>query len=402
MIKKKVWIVVLVVAGMLVSSVPAWAYTPEGFEDWALYQKAGSKFEWAQEDIGAVTTYEIMLGFPGKWETYTWAGKQWTHQYSPTFEPDNTLTRAEFATILARVLGVDEAPRTGQSAFADVPPSAWYHRYVAFIESLGIVKKDEPIYADGLQPNMPISRKEMAAWIARAARDYGLTPSREPIRFIDMDGSGWLEDITLATTLGIINGYPDGSFKPDASVKRAEAAAMIWRFINQLTKNPPSREELLPVVRGAYDLLGSFADDRRESLPDEKEFAAHFGEYFTAPNLRYYLAKDGRTTTSGTGKLYGGGPTLPVGFHLMRIKDKMVRSGRSYIQDLEIAWAGDRWAMVKVTSIARLILYDLNRLPDSVFTTNVFLIKQDGRWKVSGISRNTFIKADWNLFPENK
>ena len=151
--------------------------------------------------------------------------------------PHATITRAETATIFFRLL--TEKTRkdnlTKYHSFRDVPQSAWYNAAVATMAKLKIITG----YPDGtFQPDAPVTRAEFAAIAAR----FDEKSARTTASFRDIYGH-WAERyISRSAELGWIRGYTDNTFRPDQSITRAEAMALINRVLN---RNPESKDDLL-------------------------------------------------------------------------------------------------------------------------------------------------------------
>lgn len=154
-----------------------------------------------------------------------------------TIRPNNDISRAEVATIFFRLL-TDEA-RTQYdkttSSFSDIKDGAWCCRAVSTLTNMGIIKG----YTDGtFQPNKSITRAELATIIARFAK---LDVNTET--FSDITGHWAQKSIELAAGNGWINGYTDGTFRPNNNITRAETFAMINRVLDRQTE---SVSDLLP------------------------------------------------------------------------------------------------------------------------------------------------------------
>ena len=154
-----------------------------------------------------------------------------------TIRPNNNISRAEVATIFFRLL-TDEA-RTQYdkttSSFSDIKDGAWCCRAVSTLTNMGIIKG----YTDGsFQPNKSITRAELATIIARFAKLDVNTKT-----FSDINGHWAQKSIELAAGNGWINGYTDGTFRPNKSIIRAETFAMINRVLDRQTE---SVSDLLP------------------------------------------------------------------------------------------------------------------------------------------------------------
>ena len=147
-----------------------------------------------------------------------------------TFEPNGNLTRAMFATILARYDGatVDNSKET---AFSDVPVNQWYTGSIAWANEKSIVNGT----GNGkFSPNNNITRQDLCVMVERyityvettttkrhVVRDVAITFTDEA----DIDSYA-KSAVDKAVIHGLVNGYPDGSFKPKQFITRAECAAI--------------------------------------------------------------------------------------------------------------------------------------------------------------------------------
>ncbi len=140
--------------------------------------------------------------------------------------PQNNITRAEVATIFYRLL--DDASRekfmTTENNLSDVNEGDWYNNAVSTVVNAGIFEG----YDDGtFGPNKAITRAEFATIAARfSAIEY-----EGEALFADIAGY-WAEDsINRAAATGWVNGYDDGTFRPDNKITRAEAITLINRVL---------------------------------------------------------------------------------------------------------------------------------------------------------------------------
>lgn len=154
-----------------------------------------------------------------------------------TIRPNNNITRAEVAAIFFRLL-TDEARSTFMTddcSFSDVAQGAWCRRSIATLTNAEIISG----YTDGtFKPNAPITRAELATIIARFAKLDVNTKT-----FSDINGHWAQKYIELAAGNGWIDGYTDGTFRPNQNIKRAETFAMINRVLDRVTE---SNSDLLP------------------------------------------------------------------------------------------------------------------------------------------------------------
>lgn len=154
-----------------------------------------------------------------------------------TIRPGNNISRAEVATIFFRLL-TDEAREQYNkttTSYSDIKDGAWCCRAVATLTNAGVING----YTDGtFRPNAPITRAELATIIARFAKLDVNTKT-----FSDITGHWAQKNIELAVGNGWINGYDDGTFRPNNNITRAETFAMINRVLNRQTE---SVSDLLP------------------------------------------------------------------------------------------------------------------------------------------------------------
>jgi len=160
---------------------------------------------WAEANIKQLVDSGAIAGYP-----------------DGTFKPDKTITRAEFATVVVKAFELDSA---NGKVFADTA-NHWAKKYIATAAAAGIVNG----YGDNkFGPDDLITREQMAVMIVKAAKltgDNGKT-------FADSAKiAAWAKGaVSTASAAGVINGYPDGSFKPQGSATRAEAVTVIVKAI---------------------------------------------------------------------------------------------------------------------------------------------------------------------------
>ena len=144
-----------------------------------------------------------------------------------TFEPDRNMTRAEVTTMFARLLTEKmAADQTYSNTFSDVAKSHWAANYIGYMQQFGIITG----YADGsFRPDASVTRAEFAAIASRFERLTEGTKS-----FSDVPRSHWAAKyINFAATRGWVNGYADGTFRPNNSITRAEVAAVTCRLLER-------------------------------------------------------------------------------------------------------------------------------------------------------------------------
>ena len=154
-----------------------------------------------------------------------------------TVRPNANISRAEVAAIFFRLLKDDvrDDNLTANNVFTDVALGKWYNKSISTMAKIGIVKGRT---ANTFVPNAAITRAEFASICSRFDRSDVEVQSN----FNDISGHWAENEIRRAASLGWIQGYTDGSFKPDQNITRAEAASMINRMLHRL---PETVEDLL-------------------------------------------------------------------------------------------------------------------------------------------------------------
>ena len=143
-----------------------------------------------------------------------------------TFEPAGNVTRAQFVKMLALLQSADVSAYAS-GPFTDVPGDAWYARYVNWAAANAIVNGTSETTFD---PNAAISRQDMAVMLYRYAQQYGIAlPEQTAAPFTD-EGSVAAYALPAVQALhraGVINGMPDGSFRPYDTATREQACAVL-------------------------------------------------------------------------------------------------------------------------------------------------------------------------------
>ncbi len=176
---------------------------PEAFSD--------IKGHWAEEQIMKLNRLGIIAGFP-----------------DGMVRPDRNLTRSELAVILVKTLGLSASGQeTLEFADADEIPS-WAYEYVLIAKENGIIHG----YDDNtFKPHNKCNRQEMVTMLVNA---FGLGESDKILPFND---KGEIHNyargfVARANELGLVQGYPDNTFRPLNNITLAEAAAIIYKYIN--------------------------------------------------------------------------------------------------------------------------------------------------------------------------
>lgn len=187
-----------------------------------LYAPAEAKRTFADTNSTVVNTLASKFVIFGKSDTL--------------FDPRGSLTRAEFATLMVRALGLSD--KQGTAIFADIQPGSWYSRPVAIGSSLGLINGYSP---SQFAPNDKITREQMATLLSRSLQFVeGQKPYVDTTRILgkvsDRDKvSGWArEDLALAVSTGLIKPNIADAVFPQRHATREEAAEMLAQLLKYL------------------------------------------------------------------------------------------------------------------------------------------------------------------------
>ena len=166
---------------------------------------------WAQKDIAYMYEKGIVNG-----------------KTATLFEPNSNVTRAEFAAIALRSLGIETKSYNGE--FSDVSHDDWYADIVKTVSDNGIMNG----YEGAFRPNDYINREEMAAILVRLYEKTIGSLDDAAGNFADGDRiSDWAKSsVYKAVSCGLMNGMSDEFFEPLSSATRAQAASVLKRWIN--------------------------------------------------------------------------------------------------------------------------------------------------------------------------
>ena len=168
--------------------------------------------------------YGYIIGYPVDYYT----GQPTTDQTKKPVRPEGKITRAEVATIYFRMLTDESRTKfwSQSNSYSDVKAGDWFNNAVSTLSNAGIIAG----YEDGsFRPNGYITRAEFATI---AARFFDVTYNGKDL-FPDISGH-WAKDyINQAANKGFVNGYEDGTFKPDRNITRAEAVTLVNRTLDR-------------------------------------------------------------------------------------------------------------------------------------------------------------------------
>ncbi len=166
---------------------------------------------WAEGDIRELVAMGAITGYP-----------------DGTYRPQNTITRAEFSSVLRGALGLAEVPGT---TFSDTI-GHWGEGRIEALVQAGVI--DTELYGQNYNPNGAITREEIAMMTVRMQGPIHLLLFPMPFTDTDEISTGFSDYVRRAYELGIVTGYPDQTFRPLGFATRAEAAVMAIRALRIL------------------------------------------------------------------------------------------------------------------------------------------------------------------------
>lgn len=432
----------LVMIFTLGASIPAFAADFYGVQDFYKYTEPDGKFYWAMPDLELAVAAEIIRGYPADPPTaerkYLMTGTVTCKVIGPLM-PENTLTRAEFAAMLARALGLEFT--SPQNPFKDVKSDAWYYEPVMQLVNKNIIPLD--YYNGTFNPNGNITRKEIAIWLANAATSYQIPLANVPLHFKDYsDSDPYSAAISDAVGLKILSGYPDGTFRPNAYANRAEAVVMLMRLM-RLLPSDLTEQEAINVISNAEQAFAklsqawipsTFRDGKMYLLSEHnpyfdnalKEYQQEAKDYVTEYNLYPWTeptvindkanilndkCKDGflpnmdkyfyKGTKMGVWDTDGHkGPTIGGAFGNRNeygvVDSILLRGGNlsdgTYVYPLGAYWIkSDSYKIIKISTMGNIASVYYSRTgkvdrPNDPGTwqtgyAHALLVKQDGKWK---------------------
>lgn len=185
---------------------------------------SGSHSGGSRPSLNTKDHYGYIIGYPVDYYT----GQPTTDQTKKPVRPEGKITRAEVATIYFRMLTDESRTKfwSQSSGYSDVKTGDWFNNAVSTLSNAGIIAG----YEDGsFRPNGYITRAEFATI---AARFFDVSYNGKDL-FPDISGH-WAKDyINQAANKGFVNGYEDGTFKPDRNITRAEAVTLVNRTLDR-------------------------------------------------------------------------------------------------------------------------------------------------------------------------
>lgn len=187
-------------------------------ENPAVFLPSDTQSNWANRDIMKLISLNVITGFEDR-----------------SFRPNETTNRYQMSVVIAKALGLDmDSVSMGElehnEQLSNVP--SWAKPYVAaMLQSRLMVGSESGFNGDGA-----MTRAQLAVIVGRVFANADGADAEEPVSYSDSNLiPEWAADgIRIAKKYGIILGYPDGAYKPDQQVTRAEMAAIISRLMDEL------------------------------------------------------------------------------------------------------------------------------------------------------------------------
>ena len=283
--------------------------------------------------LSATALAAVPSDIGGHWAQATiiqWASKGYISSYPDgTFKPDNSITRAEFVVLVNKSMGYT---KTGNTYFSDVSTSHWAYNEIQKGVAAGYIRGD----GNGtFRPDDPVSRQEAAVMISQICglgQDFSAAAKYTDYRYMPSWAAGYIGAVSDAK---IMSGYPDGDFKADRYISRAETVISLDKAVSYNASATDDREELKnytlkdttlkdKIIKGDLVISSSLSkkDVSLENVKVEGKLIVEGGKTITAKNCEINTLEmsysdatfqtSGKTTVKKTtfekyGKLIGSG-----------------------------------------------------------------------------------------------
>lgn len=292
-----------------------------------------------------------------------------------TFRPNNNMTRAEFATVLSKLLDDPSVPTDHR--YTDVPESAWYFDAVQKLCTLQIISEDEKF-----NPQNNITREQVMVMLARATR-LTATDTSVVNKFSDANtiSDYALDAVAAFVENGYTNGYQDGTIRPKNNITRAECVKLI-DSLNLV----PDANSLEGIMKSIYEGV-------------EFEAPATAITTITADNVEYYL---GLKTIDGIEEAIASEPMMSSSAHsvcLVRVKDgtdvtKMMSDIKENVNPQKWICVGVDPENVMVTNKGNLILLVMDNTNPQGIIDSFNALELDGETEEKPEEDKPIVNAD--------
>ena len=211
--KKTVFVLIFIFCVSLITSSNTLAF------DFVTLTSKDNDGHWAEDSTETLKALGVMNGYDG---------------YS---KPDDIITRGEFAALVTRAFGLADNP--GAQVFKDVSKDNIFFNNINAAHDAGLI---DGFPDKTFRPANMVTREEIMLMLSRLTAG---SAANQKVNFTDIDSQyKYINQLSKITSDGIINGYPDGSFRPYAKTTRAEAASMILSAMNKYMATASTNEAL--------------------------------------------------------------------------------------------------------------------------------------------------------------
>lgn len=203
------------------------------------------------------------------------------------FSPNKSMTRAEFVTVLGRMLGL-EPVASPISPFRDIAPSDWYYGWIQMAVQLNLAGGTS---ASTFSPSSPITRQEAAVLLTRALKQTN-EGSEASLRFNDRNAiADWaVSSVAAMQQLGLMKGDNNGEFRPNSPIKRQEIAVLLYRVLENKSWAAELEADLQDVIHLGWQYNQTTSEYRQSIIESE----------VNTLSPRWYFLGESGAVTDGT------------------------------------------------------------------------------------------------------
>ena len=226
-----------------------------------------------------------------------------------TFRPNQGMTRAEACTVVARLMETEtNIAEYRATKFTDINSGDWYYNYISLLDNFGFLNA----FGTEFKPNQPITRSEFVK-IAFEAGAFGEGSTSVTTSFSDVSSATpFAAEITAASSIKAVNGYADGTFRPDNTITRAEITTILCRIL-EIPERPEKTQifsdfspehwaygTVMSVVNTANTEEGAKIVAEVDTLAmQKKEAILNTATSVTVTGTKYYMSSSGNDNADG-------------------------------------------------------------------------------------------------------